>query len=342
MPPPSKLGMRDPGLTAKPFDPHNPLNEDQFAKITNKADLEKLRYPPTPFPNLPSTTFERSVPAVGPATQYQHTLENQGVFDAINTRLLTLTPQLQLGEHIVHSWDKLQKISAQRFRPVKAHANVLNGIDFIVEDRSSLLAAIRRTKVGQKDAFVEGSSTDWKKHWPLTISFLATDGVGFREIFRPRYKDRPLDTMTEFRFDTRMGKDVGIDISALHFAIAQFSTLGHVRCNIHIDQMTVTLGGLGDDVLISPSVISHFVNELIFKTKLQGKLPDWILDAFDFDILNPHDGFLNAGIVATIVNKPNFKWTIGYRTGLNNSASQEWSGRFKFEHSIGTGIIVSF
>ncbi len=115
------------------------------------------------------------------------------------------------------------------YLPVIAHRDILNGIDFIVEDRETLLVAIRDAKSGERAAFVEGSSSGWKKHWPLTLSFLATDGVGFREIFRPRYNDRPLDTMATMRFDTRLGRDVSIDISAMHLAVAQFSTLSQVR-----------------------------------------------------------------------------------------------------------------
>jgi hypothetical protein len=111
---------------------------------------------------------------------------------------------------------------------------------------------------------------------------------------------------------------------------------------VHIDNLTVTLGGIGEDVQISPSVISHFINELLFKTKLQGKLPDWILDTFDFSLLNPDEGFLNAGVVAHIINKPNFKWTLHFSVGLNNGAHPEWSGSFKFEKSLGTGVVVRF
>jgi hypothetical protein len=344
MPPPKKLGMRDPVPLGKgkPFDPSHALDGSDGERAINTSELEKLKSPPTSETRLPSATFDRSPgsPFVAGQKHINHLLVNQEVFNEINTRLQTFTPKIVLGDHIVNSWEKLEKLSKQRFLPVKAHCDVLNGIDFIVEDREKLLVAIRNAKVGSRDGFVARSG--WKQHWALTLSFLATDGVGYREVFRPRINDRPLDTMTTMRFDTRLGRDVAIDISALHLAVAQFSTLGHVRCNAHIDKLTVTLGGLGDDVQISPSVISHFVNELLFKTKLQGKLPDWILDTFDFSLLNPDEGFLNAGVVAHIINKPNFKWTINLSVGLNNSVQPEWSGNFRFEKSIGTGVIVRF
>lgn len=346
MPPPDKLGMRDPVPLGKgkPFDASHALDGDVGERVNNRWELEQLKSPPTSESDLPSTTFDRSQgsPFVASDKHINHILANQNVFDAINTRLQTFTPRIVLGDHIVNSWEKLEELSQQRFLPVKAHRNVLDGIDFIVEDRKRLLDAIRSAKAGSRAGFVEGSSGGWKQHWPLTLSFLATDGVGFREVFRPRFNDRPLDTMTTFRFDTRLGRDVAIDISALHLAVAYFSALDQVRCNAHIDKLTVTLGGLGDDVQISPSVISHFVNELLFKTKLQGKLPDWILDTFDFSLLNPDEGFLNAGVVANIINKPHFKWTINFSVGLNNNVHPEWSGNFRFEKSIGTGVVVQF
>ncbi len=65
-------------------------------------------------------------------------------------------------------------------------------------------------------------------------------------------------------------------------------------------------------------------------------------DAFDISLLNPDEGFLRAGIGATIINKPNFRWTINYSVGLNNNTHPEWSGSFKFEHSVGTGLVVRF
>lgn len=346
MAPPQKLGMRDPVPLgkSKPLDPWHALENDKGEQFVNNLELEKLKSPPTSETDLPATTFDRSSgsPFVAGEKHIKHLLANQKVFDAINTRLQTFTPKIVLGDHIVNTWEKLVQLSKQRYLPVIAHRNVLDGIDFIVEDREKLLVAIQDAKAGSRAAFVKGSSNGWKEHWPLTLSFLATDGVGFREIFRPRINDRPLDTMTTFRFDTRVGRDVSIDISALHLAVAQFSTLGHVRCNAHIDRLTVTLGGIEDDVQISPSVFSHLINELLFKTKLEGKLPDWILDTFDFSLLNPDEGFLNAGVVAHIINKPKFKWTLNFSVGLNNNTHPEWSGNFRFEKSVGTGLVVQF
>lgn len=320
--PPNNLGMR------------NPLDPKTAAEgVYNKLEEEKLKSREVLPKASPFFTTEKHINHVG---------ANQHVLDKISNRLTGFTPQIFLGEHIVHDWERVAELSKQRFLPVIAHRNTLNGIDFIVEDRNKFLCAVRNAKAGGKPAFIEGSNNDWKKHWALTVSFLATEGIGFREIFRPKIVDRPIENRNKMAFDARLGRDITVDVSSLHIAVAEFPALKQTRCNIHIDNLTVTLGGIGNDVGISPTVIGHFVNELLFKTKLQGKLPDWVIDAFDISLLDPNEGFLRAGIGATIINKPNFKWTINYSVGLNNNTNLEWSGGFKFEKSFGTGISIIF
>jgi hypothetical protein len=310
----------------KPFDASKGVEQ-----VFDKIEEEKLKGPEF-LPSLSCPFFN--------TPRFNYHIANQPVFDAIKNRLSNLYPPILLGEHIVHSKEKIAELG--RFLPVIAHRNTLNGIDFIVEDRNKLLSAIRNASADQKPAFIEGSNHDWKKHWALTVSFLATEGIGFREIYRPKIIDRPIENNNRLPFDSRFGRDITVDVSSLHIAVAEFSPLKQTRCNIHIDNLTVTLGGIGDEVGISPSTINHFVNELLWKTKLQGKLPDWIIDAFDISLLNPDEGFLRAGIGATIINKPNLKWTINYSVGLNNNTHLEWSGNFKFERSVGTGLVVRF
>jgi len=312
----------------------NPLDPKTAAEqVFNKLELERLKSP-KPQP-APATSNSANM-------HINHVGANQHVFEKISDRLKTFNPQILLGEHIVHDWNRVVELSKQRFLPVIAHRNTLDGIDFIVEDRQKLLSAVRSAKAGSKPGFAEGTRNSWSKHWALALSFLATDGIGFREIFRPVVVERPLENDKNLAFDSRLGNDITVDVSSLHLAVSEFPSLNQTRCNIHIDNLTVTLSGMGDNVGISPTVIGHFVNELLFKTKLKGKLPDWVLDAFDIGLLNPVEGFLNAGVTATIINKPNFKWTIKYSVGLNNSTQVEWSGGFKFEKSLGTGITILF
>ena len=37
----------------------------------------------------------------------------------------------------------------------------------------------------------------------MTVSFLATDGVGFREVFRPKVVERPIENPNNVRFDSK-------------------------------------------------------------------------------------------------------------------------------------------
>lgn len=306
------------------------------AQVFEKIEQARLVVPP----NSPFTSTEQLI----------RNIENRGVFEKISRRLTYFTPPILLDRHIVSDDKAIERTVDQgggqhlvrRFYPVVAARNTLDGIDFIVADRQKLIATLRSTTADGKQAFWEGTGSDWSKHWALALSFGATDGLGFREIFRPFINDRPLLGPGSVPFDNRLGQDINVDISALHLAVANFPKINQVRCNIHIDNLTVTLAGIGDAVGLSPSFISHLVNELLFKTKLKGKLPNWILDAFDISLLDPTQGFLNAGIGATIINRKNFKWTIKASVGLNNSAQQQWSGDFRFEGSIGTGIAIRF
>lgn len=322
MPPPDAYPNLDPRRVAE--------------RVYDKLEQNKLVVPP----NTPFSTTQQSF----------RDIENRPVFEKISQRLTHFTPPILLDQHIIAEDKAIEKrfdpqlgwVNVRRFYPVVAHRNTLDGIDFIVADRQKLINTLRSTKVEGEKAFWEGTGSDWSKHWALALSFGATEGLGYREIFRPYFNDRPLLGPGSVPFDSRLAPDVTVDISALHLAIANFPKINQVRCNVHIDNLTVTMAGIGDQVGMSPSFISHLVNELLFKTKLQGKLPNWVLDAFDISVLDPTQGALNVGIGATIVNRKNFKWTLKASVGLNSSVNQEWSGDFKFEGAVGTGITIRF
>ena len=313
------------------------LNPRKVAEqVYDKLEKARLIIPP----NSPYGTTKQTV----------RDIENWPVFEKISNRLTYFTPSILLDQHIISDDKALeQTVNEQggtqvvrRFYPVIAHRNTLDGVDFIVKDKQKLINALRTAKVDGKEAFAEGTGSDWSKHWALALSFGATEGLGFREIFRPYINDRPLMGEGSVPFDNRLGPDITVDISALHLSVANFPKINQIRANAHIDNLTVTLAGVGDQLGLSPSFISHLVNELLFKTKLQGKLPNWVLDAFDISLLDPTQGFLNAGVAATIINRKNFKWTLKATVGLNNSSNQEWSGDFRPEGSIGTAITIRF
>ena len=45
--------------------------------------------------------------------------------------------------------------------------------------------------------------------------------MGFREIYRPKLIDRPLENVNKVRFDARLGRDITVDVSGLHVAVAE-------------------------------------------------------------------------------------------------------------------------
>ncbi len=68
------------------------------------------------------------------------------------------------------------------------------------------------------------------------------------------------------------------DLSSLHCAIADDT------CNIHIDEMGFVMTGRNGDVVVDPDFLRHTLVELLWKTKLKGKIPLWALDRFSFVI----------------------------------------------------------
>src|SRR4051794_12944199 len=82
---------------------------------------------------------------------------------------------------------------------------------------------------GEK-AFAEGSMHD-PRHWALRLSFTATHGIGFREIWRPHLSDRPLSIADgrnglyppqwNSRFSANFGDSMQLpDLSSLHCGIS--------------------------------------------------------------------------------------------------------------------------
>jgi len=116
------------------------------------------------------------------------------VFLKIQARLRNFNPPILVKAHIVDDPIALKKLAADNIEPIAAQRTILGGIDFVVKNREDLLIALKIAKNGTEKAFVQGGtrSEDWKEHWALAISFLATNGVGFREPWRLFLNDRSL------------------------------------------------------------------------------------------------------------------------------------------------------
>jgi len=151
----------------------------------------------------------------------------------------------------------------------------LDGINFSPRNYKAFAQAVRDAQKANGRSFVEG-----KKHGTpdvIDLSFLATSGTGFREI-----------SWTD-------GKQATLDFSALHLALSP------VRCNVHIDEFGVVIGGPNGDISLSPNALHHIANELILKTIIKEflydkiKLPKWFIDHLFVELPNTSSGFDRAG-----------------------------------------------
>jgi hypothetical protein len=280
------------------------------------------------------------------------------VFRRIQTRLSAFNPPILVEDHLVDDSDELKKLDAAKVKPLSIERTILGGIDFAVKDRDELIAALNVARTGDEKAFIKGgtSKEDWKDHWALAISFMATDGIGFREPWRQYLNDRALRISDarparlhnwqdppemDDRFSGNFGNDIKLDFSALHAAVARFGTLKNPRtmCNIHVDETGIAMAAADGDVVITLSALPHLLNELLFKTKLEGKLPDWFIDRFNLNILSPGMNYSKVGVSFDLAKGKNFRWTISGSWGLAGNGRFEWTGTTSLSgrHDIGGG-----
>jgi hypothetical protein len=243
------------------------------------------------------------------------------VYRKITARLGGVSPPIDLDDHI---GGKLQ-----------AERTTLDGIDFEPENYPRLLQALRDAKDSSgKDAFAEGGKSR-REHWPLSMSFLATKGVGFRQIWRPSPSDRPLSTPNQGdnqpaadpRYSARFGDNMNLpDLSALHCGVSKYG------CNIHIDEMGFVMEDAYGNVIVDPDFLRHALVELVWKTNLKGTLPLWALDRVSFDIMSSPQDFSRAGVSIDLIQSDRYKLTLRGSCGVSDdfeaSGTLTFSGRF--------------
>ena len=221
---------------------------------------------------------------------------------------------------------------------LEAHTTNLQGVNFTVKDPNKLLAAIRAAKTGTDKAFKEGSTkpSDWKAHWAMSTSFLATNGIGFREPWRYYLNDRAVQLHNarlpglndNLKLDNgiaqRFGNGNSLDLSALHISVA----FGHkrTRCNIHIDKTGIAMADMDDNnVSITPDSIPHLFNDLILKTYAAEVLPHWFVDRVNLHLFSPSMGYGRAGVSADLIKRESFKVTIAASCGLRSCTNISFS-----------------
>jgi hypothetical protein len=296
---------------------------------------------------------------------------NSEVFRNIQGRLRDFNVPIMIKDHVEDDPAVLRRLAGRNIDPLTARRTVLEGIDFIVKDRAKFETALQSARKGTDQGLVRGSKFEWKEHWALATSFKATDGIGYREPWRLTLKERPLvaGQMTaprlvlkgrSFRslsrgtavtghpdtpeldgpFSANFGASINLDFSALHVAVAEidYGTNPRTTCNIHVDETGIVLESL-DGVSITPGVISHLLNELLFKTNAAGHIPRWFIDHFDFFVFGPGQSHAKAGVNFDIAKGSRYRWKITGSWGVTSYGRFEWTGTTSFDlkHDVGSG-----
>ena len=272
-----KYGVLSAGFTQKGKPPLVHLDI-----ATNKPGLCRLY--------LLTHTQERKVDALRRAKVV--TAKDTDVYKEIYRRVLSIGVDLDF-----HIKDHL---TAGRLR--------LDGINFVANDHKKLIQALTDvTYPGGAKVFAPGSKMS-RGHLPLSLSYLATDGIGFRQIWYVGTVTRPLQpppASIDPKFSAQFGDSKnGPDLSALHCAVSP------QICNIHIDEMGFVMADAQGKPIVDPDALRHILVELVWKTNLQGKLPFWALDRVNFDIVSSPLEYARAGVGFDVVQTKRVKATL--------------------------------
>jgi hypothetical protein len=253
---------------------------------------------------------------------------NEPTFRTIEGRLATLG--INLKEHLVDNPTTIADL--------EVHPLTLQGVDFTVKDADAFLCAIRNAKSGTDKAFSEGSTkpSDWKQHWAMTASLLATKGIGFREPWRFFMNDRstqllnaqPPRMLNAPEWSNELAANFATantqDISALHISVA-FGKW--TECNIHIDETGITMMDMQNSLSLTPNAGQHTVNELLLKTIAAEalSLPTWFTDRFNFHVLGPQVNYQRIGASFDVMKGKTYKLTVTASCGLMQCPDVQFS-----------------
>ena len=242
------------------------------------------------------------------------------VYKKIAKRLQALNPSVNLDEHI----GLLLGVGP----------SPLEGVNFEPRDYDRLVKCLEKARdANNQPAFAPGSKLD-QGHWPLAMSYLATEGIGYREIWRPKDSGRALEEKQQTQedwekqlFSANFGPDVTVqDLSSLHLAVSKRG------CNVHIDNQGFVMLDAKGRVILNPNFLAHALVELFWKTMLQGKLPLWMLNRVSFDIPSTPNDFARAGVSLDLIQSKQYKLTLrgtcSILGGFDCSGTLTFSGNF--------------
>lgn len=221
---------------------------------------------------------------------------NSDVYRAVRDRLATFRPKIIIDDIIEPG-------------SLTVESSVLGGISFKPTDFQRLWTAFRHaTNDRSEEAFDYYSMKPSKlNHFLksaaalnlLDISYLATQGFGFREKWNgPKLDDRPLSLSDmpgyQPRFDKRFGGRFGaggtgekqMDLTSVHAA------LWPELCNIHIDNVGFVLRGIDGTAGMGPDAPQHLVDELLWKTYLAPHISPWVGDHITLNLPSSRTGYV--------------------------------------------------
>lgn len=233
------------------------------------------------------------------------TANGKEVYREIRRRLLQCDPQIDLDDHVG--------------RIMNIGSTTLDGVNFLARDYKKLKQVLIDAKDSAGSPFFGHAILDNDDHWALKISFMATDGTGFREAARLKLSDGPLADGGG-GFDRRAvrealrgaGRFTGgfpdgpsrPDLSSLHCAVS------FQGCNIHVDDTGFVIRDENNQLVVDPDVVQHFVNELIFKTYGKYILPEGIVNRVNLVLPSTMNDFNRAGVSVDAYKTKNFRVTV--------------------------------
>jgi hypothetical protein len=238
------------------------------------------------------------------------TARNSEVFKKIYQRMEGLG--LDLDDHIGSN--------------LEAGRLILDGLNFVAVNHNHLLTALTDLKYpGGDKVFFRGSKSG-RGHFVGNLSFLATDGIGFRQIWQTFAAERPTaapssrnDPAMDKKFSSHFGDSPNLpDLTSVHWAVSKR------MCNVHIDEMGFVVSDAKGNVIVDPDALRHIFVELLWKTDLQGKLPFWALDRINFNIPSSPLDFSRVGVSVDVAEFGSLK--IALSGNCSTDGKMETSG----------------
>jgi hypothetical protein len=226
------------------------------------------------------------------------------VYNELVRRLLACNPPVVLDDHIGR---------IQRFGKT-----TLDGVNFFARDYKKLKQTLIDAKGSSGAPFFAHAILDNLDHWALRISFLATNGTGFREASQLKLSDKPLmgsgplDRRESRAWRRNAGRFVGAfpeadvlpDMSSLHCAVS------NQGCNIHVDDVGFVLYDETGNLVVDPDVLQHLFNELIFKTYGKYLLPEAIVNRVNLVLPSTANDFNRVGVSVDAYKTRKYRVTV--------------------------------